>query len=97
MGLIVISEDESSKTLLVHKIVAKEDYYLRSGEMARLIQGRVGSRAARALCRHVHVWASTLTLPAAPAEATIITWHDKEINTDIAISFQEQVGCDHIW
>jgi protein phosphatase-4 regulatory subunit 3 len=31
MGLIVISEDES-KTLLVHKIVPKEDYYLRSGK-----------------------------------------------------------------
>lgn len=31
-GLLVISEDESSKTLLVHEIVAKEDYYMRSGE-----------------------------------------------------------------
>lgn len=40
-----------------------------------------------------------LTLPglACSAEATIITWHDKEFNTDIAISFQEQTGCDHIW
>ena len=31
------------------------------------------------------------------AEATIINWHDPDISTDIAISFQEQSGCDHIW
>eukprot|EP00198_Chlamydomonas_reinhardtii_P002263 XP_001691599.1 predicted protein [Chlamydomonas reinhardtii] len=31
------------------------------------------------------------------AETTIITWHDAEISTDVAISFQEQVGCEHIW
>lgn len=32
-----------------------------------------------------------------PAESTIITWHDFELNSDVAISFQEQVGCEHIW
>ncbi|KAG1672117.1 hypothetical protein FOA52_001704 [Chlamydomonas sp. UWO 241] len=30
-------------------------------------------------------------------EATIINWHDPDVNTDIAISFQEQSGCDYIW
>ncbi|GIL44732.1 hypothetical protein Vafri_2247 [Volvox africanus] len=60
MGLVVISEEENGKTLLVHQI-SREDIYSRSGE------------------------------------STIITWHDAEISTDVAISFQEQVGCDHIW
>ncbi|GFR48535.1 hypothetical protein Agub_g10432 [Astrephomene gubernaculifera] len=60
MGLVVISEEENGKTLLVHQI-SREDIYTRSGE------------------------------------STIITWHDAEISTDVAISFQEQVGCDHIW
>ncbi|GLC50218.1 hypothetical protein PLESTB_000355400 [Pleodorina starrii] len=59
MGLVVISEEENGKTLLVHQI-SREDIYTRS-------------------------------------ESTIITWHDAEISTDVAISFQEQVGCDHIW
>ncbi|GIL44731.1 hypothetical protein Vafri_2247 [Volvox africanus] len=59
MGLVVISEEENGKTLLVHQI-SREDIYSRS-------------------------------------ESTIITWHDAEISTDVAISFQEQVGCDHIW
>lgn len=30
-------------------------------------------------------------------EATIINWHDPDVSTDIAISFQEQNGCDYIW
>lgn len=66
MGLVVIAEDGSGKTLLVHTISRKqqakdrEDMYTRSGE-------------------------------------PIITWHDPEFCTDIAISFQEQLGCDHIW
>ncbi|KAF5826045.1 hypothetical protein DUNSADRAFT_5231 [Dunaliella salina] len=30
-------------------------------------------------------------------ESTIITWHDFELNSDVAISFQEQIGCEHIW
>ncbi|KAG2450841.1 hypothetical protein HYH02_004675 [Chlamydomonas schloesseri] len=59
MGLVVISEEENGKTLLVHQI-SREDIYTRS-------------------------------------ETTIITWHDAEISTDVAISFQEQVGCEHIW
>ncbi|KAG2493475.1 hypothetical protein HYH03_008292 [Edaphochlamys debaryana] len=59
MGLVVVSEEENGKTLLVHQI-SREDIYTRS-------------------------------------ETTIITWHDAEISTDVAISFQEQVGCDHIW
>ena len=28
---------------------------------------------------------------------TIITWTDPDINTDIALSFQEAEGCNHIW
>ena len=28
---------------------------------------------------------------------TIITWSDPDINTDIALSFQEAVGCNYIW
>jgi len=28
---------------------------------------------------------------------TIITWTDPDINTDIALSFQEAVGCNYIW
>lgn len=28
---------------------------------------------------------------------TIITWSDPDINTDIALSFQEAVGCNFIW
>ncbi|PNH02464.1 Serine/threonine-protein phosphatase 4 regulatory subunit 3, partial [Tetrabaena socialis] len=60
MGLVVISEEENGKTLLVHQI-SREDIYQRSGE------------------------------------STIITWHDAEVSTDVAISFQEQGGCDHIW
>lgn len=30
-GLLVIAEDENSKTLLVHEIIAKDEYYMRSG------------------------------------------------------------------
>ncbi|GAX85578.1 hypothetical protein CEUSTIGMA_g12993.t1 [Chlamydomonas eustigma] len=59
-GLVVISEEEENKTLLVHKI-SKEDIYQRSGE------------------------------------STIINWHDPDISSDIAVSFQEQSGCDYIW
>eukprot|EP00959_Pyramimonas_sp_CCMP1952_P086611 1811605-Pyramimonas_sp.AAC.2 len=28
---------------------------------------------------------------------TIISWLDPEIGTDIAISFQEAIGCNYIW
>jgi hypothetical protein len=31
------------------------------------------------------------------AEDTIITWSDPELGTDIALSFQEAVGCSYIW
>jgi hypothetical protein len=31
------------------------------------------------------------------AEDTIITWTDKDIGTDVALSFQEAVGCNAIW
>jgi hypothetical protein len=31
------------------------------------------------------------------AEVTIITWADKELNTDVAVSFQEAQGCATIW
>ena len=37
------------------------------------------------------------TRVSARAEDTIITWSDPEIGTDIALSFQEAVGCNHIW
>lgn len=35
--------------------------------------------------------------PSSLADATIINWHDPDVNTDIAVSFQEQNGCDYIW
>jgi hypothetical protein len=28
---------------------------------------------------------------------TIISWLDREVGTDLAISFQESVGCNYIW
>jgi hypothetical protein len=31
------------------------------------------------------------------AEDTIITWTDAELQTDIALSFQEAAGCNHVW
>lgn len=31
------------------------------------------------------------------ADDTIITWSDPEVGTDIALSFQESVGCSFIW
>lgn len=31
------------------------------------------------------------------ADDTIITWSDPELGTDIALSFQEAVGCSYIW
>ncbi len=31
------------------------------------------------------------------AEDTIITWTDPELQTDIALSFQEAAGCNHVW
>ena len=31
------------------------------------------------------------------AEDTIITWSDAELQTDIALSFQEAAGCNHVW
>jgi len=34
---------------------------------------------------------------AATAEDTIITWTDPELQTDIALSFQEAAGCNHVW
>lgn len=60
MGLVVISEDDPSRTLLVHKI-SRDDIYHRQGE------------------------------------DTIISWSDPEVNTDIALSFQEAHGCNSIW
>ncbi|KAK9823072.1 hypothetical protein WJX81_007297 [Elliptochloris bilobata] len=60
VGLVVISEEDMHRTLLIHRI-SLEDIYQRQGE------------------------------------DTIITWSDPEIGTDIALSFQEAVGCNHIW
>ncbi|KAK9907487.1 hypothetical protein WJX75_004578 [Coccomyxa subellipsoidea] len=60
VGLVVISEEDTHRTLLIHRIVC-EDIYFRQGE------------------------------------DTIITWSDPEIGTDIALSFQESVGCSFIW
>lgn len=31
------------------------------------------------------------------ADDTIITWTDKDIGTDVALSFQEALGCNAIW
>lgn len=31
------------------------------------------------------------------AEDTIITWTDAELETDIALSFQEELGCNYVW
>lgn len=28
---------------------------------------------------------------------TIINWHDPDLGSDMAISFQDQAGCDYIW
>ncbi|CAL5223154.1 g5623 [Coccomyxa viridis] len=60
LGLVVISEEDTHRTLLIHRIVF-EDIYYRQGD------------------------------------DTIITWSDPEIGTDIALSFQESVGCSLIW
>ena len=30
-------------------------------------------------------------------EGTIITWSDPELRNDVAISFQHEEGCEHIW
>ncbi|CAL8462717.1 g2250 [Coccomyxa elongata] len=60
VGLVVISEEDTHRTLLIHRIVC-EDIYFKQGD------------------------------------DTIITWSDPEIGTDIALSFQESVGCSFIW
>lgn len=39
----------------------------------------------------------TDTLTAYTADDTIISWNDPDLGTDIALSFQESVGCDRVW
>lgn len=87
MGLVVISEEDTHRTLLIHRI-SLEDIYQRQGG-ARLPCAR--------LCAEDLRLQQALILGAVCAEDTIITWSDPEIGTDIALSFQEAVGCNHIW
>ena len=59
-GLVVVSGDNKSKPLMVHRI-RRDVPYQRQGE------------------------------------DTIISWSDPEFETEVALSFEEQVGCDSIW
>jgi protein phosphatase-4 regulatory subunit 3 len=82
-GLVVISEEPDGNTLLIHRI-SKEDIYNRTGGM----------------CMFPAISDLQWSIDQQPflnAEMTIINWHDPDVNTDVAISFQEQNGCEHIW
>ncbi|CAD7697167.1 unnamed protein product [Ostreobium quekettii] len=59
-GLVVVSEENHGKPLMVHRIRRDVPYH-RQGE------------------------------------DTIISWQDPEFGTEVALSFQESVGCDSIW
>lgn len=86
VGLVVISEEDTHRTLLIHRI-SLDDIYQRQG----------GARPALGHQLRRPVTGRGDTAGPARAEDTIITWSDAEIGTDIALSFQEAVGCNHIW
>lgn len=97
-GLVVISEEQDTRTLLIHEIQT-EDIYQRQG-------GTTAMPRQEPLCLSLHVCrcchepcdsVSVLMRNLGSAEETIITWSDKEIQTDVALSFQTQDGCDTVW
>jgi len=45
----------------------------------------------------VHKISSQLDMYSRQEDETIISWIDTELNTDIALSFQEGLGCNFIW
>lgn len=95
-GLIVISEDQDTRTLLIHEIQSQDIYQRQGGAQPSLcFPSCVPSCSAD--CQHqahtVHCMLKELLL----AEETIITWSDAEIGTDVALSFQEADGCNSVW
>ena len=81
-GIVVISEEDLDKTLLIHKL-SKHNNYQQSGG-ACCSCGALFTPPAHAD-------------GAAGAEDTIITWTDTDIGVDVALSFQEAEGCSSIW
>ena len=93
VGLVIIAENDT-RTLLIHRI-SFDDIYQRQGGwlqafcislicfivIAKAVQTADVQRSRRC-CR---------------TEDTIITWMDAELETDIALSFQEENGCNVIW
>ena len=90
----MISEEDTHRTLLIHRIVFEDIYYRQGGEppvcmhLCCCLQGELPG---------VTLFFAGLKDSAAHADDTIITWSDPEIGTDIALSFQESVGCSLIW
>ncbi len=69
------------------------------GLHARVAAAAAAAAAVRSTCGTPVPLETPAALPLLPRhpETTIITWHDAEINSDVAISFQEQSGCEHVW
>jgi hypothetical protein len=86
MGLVVVSD--GGEVLLVHKLMPSINYQRSAGQWV----WRCRSGAAS-------VWSAPHAggLCLDPAESTIITWTDPEMDSDLAISFQEKKGCAHVW
>ena len=106
-GLVVIAEEDLSKTLLIHKISADNNYQQSGGActglwgLAPLLHQVCSNQASSLPVMRACVWGSTLiacslTLVAC-AEDTIITWTDSDIGVDVALSFQEVGGCTSVW
>ena len=89
----MISEEDTHRTLLIHRVVFEDIYYRQGGESPVYSQ-----LCWCLLCTFPSQFSlDTLRNSAAHADDTIITWSDPEIGTDIALSFQESVGCSLIW
>ena len=86
----MISEDQDTRTLLIHEIQS-QDIYQRQGGILCL---RISCYMHDIIAYPFHFWCHTKLLH---AEETIITWSDAEIGTDVALSFQEADGCNSVW
>lgn len=102
-GLVVISE-EDTRTLLIHRL-CPDDIYQRQGGAWRGVAGvavavglvRGGSKAGRGGGGPAPASLAARPPRSPPSDDTIITWPDPALGTDIALSFQDAGGCNHVW
>ena len=81
---MVVGEHDSA-TLLIHSI-ARDTGYQRQGGMCPLL-----------LLFFEKTLNFFIFFSYCNAEDTIITWNDADIGTDVALSFQESIGCNRVW